>query len=79
MKGRGNGSPELEAAGEYVARQFKAAGLQPGGTSNEWFQPFQLIAGLTVGSGNRLSLSVNGRTVNFTLGVELLPAVCAFE
>jgi len=73
LKGRGNGSPELEAAGDYVARQFKAAGLQPGGTSNEWFQAFQLIAGLTVGSGNKLSLSVNGRTVNFTLGVSYYP------
>ena len=28
----------------------KTVGLQPGGTSNEWFQPFQLIAGLTIGS-----------------------------
>src|SRR5688572_11260936 len=68
LQGRGNGSPELEAAGDYVARQFKAAGLQPGGTSNEWFQPFQLNAGLTVGSGNKLSVIVKGRTVNFALG-----------
>src|SRR5262245_20073372 len=57
LKGRANGSPELETAAAYVARQFKAAGLQPGGSSNEWFQPFQLLAGLTVGSGNRLSLT----------------------
>jgi hypothetical protein len=73
LKGRANGSPELETAGDYVARQFKAAGLQPGGSSNDWFQPFQLIAGLTIGSGNRLSLSVKGRTVNFMLGVSYYP------
>ena len=73
MRGRGDGSPELEVAGEYVARQFEAAGLQPGGTSREWFQPFSLVAGLTVGSGNKLSVSVKGRTVNFALGVSYYP------
>ena len=49
LKGRSNGSPELETAGNYIAKQFKAVGLEPGGSSNEWFQPFQLIAGLTIG------------------------------
>jgi Peptidase family M28/PA domain len=73
LKGRSNGSPELETAGDYVAQQFKAIGLQPGGTSNEWFQPFQLIAGLTVGPGNKLSVSVKGRTVNLALGVSYYP------
>ena len=42
LKGRASGSPELETAGDYVARQFKAAGLQPGGSSNDWFQPFRV-------------------------------------
>ena len=73
LKGRANGSSELETAGDYVARQFKTVGLQPGGSSNDWFQPFELIAGLTVGSGNRLSVSARGQTVNFTLGVGYYP------
>ena len=64
---------ELESGRDYVAQQFKAAGLQPGGTSNEWFQPFQLIAGLTIGNGNTLSLSAKGRTVNFALGMSYYP------
>jgi peptidase M28-like protein len=73
LKGRGNGSPELETAGNYIAQQFKAVGLQPGGTSNEWFQPFQLIAGLTIGSGNTLSVSLKGRTANLALGTSYYP------
>jgi hypothetical protein len=73
LKGRANGSPELETAGDYVARQFKTVGLQPGGSSSDWFQPFQLIAGLAVGPGNRLSISARGQTVNFTLGVSYYP------
>ena len=48
MKGRANGSPELERAGQYIAQEFKTAGLQPGGVNGDWFQPFELVAGLTV-------------------------------
>jgi Peptidase family M28/PA domain len=73
FKGRANGSAELDAAGAYISQQFQAVGLQPGGTSDEWFQPFQLNAGLTVGSGNRLSVSAKGRAVNFTLGASYYP------
>src|SRR5687768_2476987 len=57
LKGRGNGTPGLETAGEYVAQQFKTVGLQPGGPSSDWFQPFQLIAGLSVGSTNSLTIT----------------------
>jgi len=73
MKGRSNGSPELETAGNYIAQQFKAVGLQPGGTSKEWFQPFPLLAGLTIGSENKLSMSGKGRTVTLALGVSYYP------
>jgi Zn-dependent M28 family amino/carboxypeptidase len=38
MRGRDTGSPEHRKAAEYVAEQFKRAGLQPGGT-NGYFQP----------------------------------------
>jgi hypothetical protein len=73
LKGRGDGSPELEVAAEYVAKQFKAVGLQPGGSSNEWFQPFQLDAGLTVGKGNSLSVTAKGKTVRFALSTSYYP------
>jgi hypothetical protein len=73
LKGRGNGSAELESAGEYIAQQFKAVGLEPGGSNEEWFQPFPLNAGLVVGSGNKLSITARGRTVSFDLGVSYYP------
>ena len=38
MKGRDTGSPEHRKAAEYVADQFKRAGVQPGGTKG-YFQP----------------------------------------
>src|SRR5262245_7796444 len=31
LKGRGNGSPELERAAEYIAAQFRSYGLEPAG------------------------------------------------
>src|SRR5215510_12424662 len=60
LKGRANGSEGLEKAGDYVAQQFKAAGLTPG-EGEGWFQPFELIAGLTVGRGNSLSFEYQGK------------------
>src|SRR5262245_53629689 len=72
LKGRANGSPELERAGDYVAQQFKAAGLAPG-ESDGWFQPFDLIAGLTVGKGNALTFEYQGKKVSFVLGTSYYP------
>ncbi len=73
LKGRGNGSAELESAGNYIAEQFKAVGLEPGGSNKEWFQPFQLYAGLTVGAANKLSIGMTGRTISFALGESYYP------
>ena len=47
LKGRGNGTEGLERAGDYIAEQFKATGLQPG-VNGGWFQPFELNAGLAI-------------------------------
>ena len=73
LKGRGDGSPELERAADYVAERFRAAGLQPGGDKGTWFQPFELVAGLNVGEGNELSISHGGKTQRFTLGTSYYP------
>jgi hypothetical protein len=72
LKGRGNGSEGLERAADYIAEQFKSAGLQPG-LNGGWFQPFELDAGLTVGPENRLSIQNRGRTVTLTLGSSYYP------
>jgi len=73
LKGRGDGSPELDRAAEYIARQFAEIGLKPGGEDASWFQPFELIAGLTVGTGNSLVISDRGRSVKLDLGSSYYP------
>ena len=74
MKGRGDGSPELERAADYIAQQFKAAGLRPGIKDHDWFQPFELVAGLAVGQGNELVVQARGsRPIRLVLGSSYYP------
>ncbi len=54
LKGRGAGMPELDLAAEYVAKQFKAAGLEPAGENGSFFQPFTVTTGARMGNGNHL-------------------------
>ena len=61
MKGRGNGSPELVQAGDYIASQFKAAGLQPMGDNGTYFQSLEITTGTEFGPNNQLT--VNGRAL----------------
>ena len=73
LEGRGNGTKGLERAAAYIAEQFKAAGLQPGGVNGGWYQPFELVTGLTVGAPNRLTIEAHGLSVSFTLGESYFP------
>jgi len=56
MKGRGNGSQELENAADYIASQFRIWGLKPGGAKNGYFQPFEITTGTQFGAKNELSI-----------------------
>ena len=77
LKGRGNGTDGLERAADYIARTFKDAGLEPGGDDGTWFQPFALVAGLTVGRTNHLTIEQNGKRVLLTLGTGYYPLAAA--
>jgi aminopeptidase N len=41
LAGRGLGTPQLDRAADYIARQFAAAGLQPGGDNGSHYQAWQ--------------------------------------
>ncbi|MBN1348897.1 M20/M25/M40 family metallo-hydrolase [candidate division KSB1 bacterium] len=45
MKGRGFGTPELDRAAQYIADEFKNAGLQPGSDNGTFFQLWQAKGG----------------------------------
>jgi hypothetical protein len=41
-EGRGPGTRGLDLAADYLAEQFRQAGLKPGGVHGGWFQPFSI-------------------------------------
>lgn len=45
LKGRGFGTPELDAAAEYIANQFQQIGLQPGLEKGSYFQTWEDVGG----------------------------------
>ena len=54
LKGRGDGTSELETAADYIAQVFRKAGLQP--VNGSYFQPFESTVGSELGPNNRLLL-----------------------
>jgi hypothetical protein len=73
LKGRAAGSAGLDRAADYIAQQFKEIGLRPGGDDGTWFQPFQLVAGVTIGTGNSLVISDKSKSVRLVLGSTYYP------
>ncbi len=72
LRGRASGTPELERAADYIALQFKDAGLQTV-IGNSWYQRFEMDAGLTVGRDNVLVVRDENRGVTLTLGDAYYP------
>ncbi|HEY2384068.1 MAG TPA: M28 family peptidase [Terriglobia bacterium] len=54
MKGRGNGTPELNQAADYIASQFRSWGLKPMGDNGTYFQSFEITTGAEPGPHNEL-------------------------
>jgi Peptidase family M28/PDZ domain/PA domain len=69
MKGRGDGSPELDRAADYIAEQFRLAGLSPAGEANSYFQGFEITTGAILGAKNEFS--VNG--TNLRMNDDFVP------
>jgi hypothetical protein len=55
LKGRGTGDAGNEVAAGYIAGQFAAAGLSPGGDDGTFFQEFTITRGGRLGEGTRLA------------------------
>ena len=64
MKGRGSGTPELEIAADYIAEQFRLAGLTPKGENGTYFQPFEVTTGAELGAKNELAIAGTALKIN---------------
>jgi hypothetical protein len=70
--GRGNGTPGLDRAAQYVAREFKSARLAGGGDQRDYLQRFDLERGLEVGAGTLIVRSDADEAV-FSIGMHYYP------
>jgi hypothetical protein len=68
LKGRGNGSPELRVAAEYIARHFQRNGIKPAGDAEGYFQNFEMFRS-RLGPGNEFS----SERTTFRLGTDYVP------
>jgi hypothetical protein len=64
MRGRGDGTPELDKAADYIASQFRLWGLRPMGENNTYFQSFELTTGATFGRNNKLQVNGTDLRIN---------------
>lgn len=68
LEGRGDGAPGLEKAAEYIAKSFRASGLEPAGDAGTFFQRFELVSGLSIQPGNAVTLKTARRSLSLQIG-----------
>jgi Peptidase family M28/PDZ domain/PA domain len=73
LKGRGNGTPELDQAARYIANHFRADGLKSGGDNGTYLQHFQVTVGARLGTGNSLVVRQSGSSAALRLGEDYTP------
>ena len=61
LKGRGDGTKELDEAAKYLAKRFKKYGLQPAGDNRTYLQHFRITVGAQLGPNNSVSYQSGGR------------------
>ncbi len=54
LKGRGDGTKELDKAAAYIAKRFRKSGLQPAGDNRTYLQHFMMTVGAKLGANNLL-------------------------
>jgi len=68
--GRGPATPGETRTVEYIAEQFRAAGLQPGGPNGGWYQEVPLNQSDVVGTP-ALTMNVAGRRIDLIQGEQV--------
>ncbi|MCI0458900.1 MAG: M28 family peptidase [Gemmataceae bacterium] len=69
-EGRGVNTKGIHKAADYIADQFKKAGLKPGGRDGSWFQPFTISIGAAKleGKGSLVLTGPQGQQIELKPG-----------
>jgi Peptidase family M28/PDZ domain/PA domain len=73
LKGRGNGTPELDRAAEYIAQHFRKFGLKPAGDDHAFFQRFSLVVGAKLGGKNSATFAQGPSSTPLRVGQDYVP------
>lgn len=60
LKGRGDGTPQLDEAAAYIARRFQEFGLEAWGDNHTYLQHFMMTVGAKIGPKNTLAYRSGG-------------------
>jgi hypothetical protein len=72
LKGRQDGTPELDKAAEYIARQFRETSLRPLG-GGSYYQRFRVTTSARQGKANQFAYRDGQRQASLRPGVEFRP------
>lgn len=72
LRGRASGSPELEKAASYIAKQFRAAGLHSL-DGKGYLQAFPVTTNAKLGGNNHFEYSQDGKTTVLKFQDEFIP------
>ncbi len=73
LRGRGDGTRQLDAAADYIARRFRAFGLRPAGDNRTYLQHFMMTVGAKLGPKNSLAYESGGTRKTFALEQDFIP------
>jgi hypothetical protein len=73
LKGRGDGTKELDEAADYIEKRFKEFGLLPGGGSGTYFQRFKITVGAEMGRNNSVTYQNGATRATLTAGQDFVP------
>ncbi|MBI4418590.1 MAG: M28 family peptidase [Ignavibacteriales bacterium] len=73
LEGRATGTRGADLAAEYIAAQFRRAGLEPRGDNRTYLQNFEVLMGYELGSRNSATIRVAKRERTLVLQTDFRP------
>jgi aminopeptidase YwaD len=71
LQGRRAGTPAADEAAMYIAKEFRAAGLEPVGSN--FLQPFSFVASVRLGAQNSFQIKSAAGSRSLKVGEEFMP------